>query len=337
VGQKRSEIERLDAKMRPTLRPSLAERPGAALHARRAAASAAAAPPSAPPPPTAGAATAAARRLRGLRAADFRHSLDAQNTRLLAALPGLEPLVRAAVGGTAERVLLLENTSASVRVGPDQLPSLHARLRAAAAALDMPPAAVPELYVKQHPVPNAYTLAIQGRTPFIVVHTALLELLAPEEVGAVLAHELGHLLCDHGVWLTAASALASGAAAVLPGVGGAVEAALLRWARAAELSCDRAAVLATGDARVVISALMKLAGGSPSLAAELSVDAFLAQARSYDELTLNGGPIGWFLRNAQSSALSHPLPVLRAREVDRWAASGEYRALVERRGGGGGG
>jgi Zn-dependent protease with chaperone function len=188
--------------------------------------------------------------------------------------------------------------------------------------------------VKQHPLPNAYTLAIQGRTTFIVVHTVLLELLAPEEVGAVLAHELGHLLCDHGVWLTAASALATGAAAVLPG---AVEAALLRWDRAAELSCDRAAILATGDARVVISALMKLAGGSPSLAAELSVDAFLAQARSYDELTLGGGPLGWFLRSAQSGALSHPLPVLRAREVDRWAASGEYRVLVERRGGGGGG
>jgi Zn-dependent protease with chaperone function len=181
--------------------------------------------------------------------------------------------VRAAIGGTAERVLLLENISASVLVGefscvlgqpveaenileanqptnqplitdhyptkipgPAQLPSLHARLCAAAAALDMPPASIPELYVKQHPVPNAYTLAIQGRAPFIVVHTALLELLAPEEVGVVLAHELGHLLCDHGVWLTAASALASGAAAVLLGVGGAVEAALLRWARAAELS-----------------------------------------------------------------------------------------------------
>eukprot|EP00983_Pelagomonas_calceolata_P093524 1157782-Pelagomonas_calceolata.AAC.4 len=34
----------------------------------------------------------------------------------------------------------------------------------------------------QHPVPNAYTLAIAGRKPFIVIHTALLELLTPREL-----------------------------------------------------------------------------------------------------------------------------------------------------------
>jgi hypothetical protein len=45
---------------------------------------------------------------------------------------------------------------------------------------------------------------------------------------------------------------------------------------------------------VVVSALMKLAGGSPALAGELSVDAFLAQARSYEEAT--SSPLGWYLR-----------------------------------------
>jgi Zn-dependent protease with chaperone function len=46
----------------------------------------------------------------------------------------------------------------------------------------------PELYVRQNPNPNAYTLAITGRKPFIVVHTSLLELLSPPELQAVLAH-----------------------------------------------------------------------------------------------------------------------------------------------------
>lgn len=70
--------------------------------------------------------------------------------------------------------------------------------------------------VLQNPSPNAYTLAIAGRKPFIVVHSALLELLAPAEVQAVLAHELGHLKCDHGVWLTAANVIASGTVSVRP-------------------------------------------------------------------------------------------------------------------------
>lgn len=46
----------------------------------------------------------------------------------------------------------------------------------------------------QNPAPNAYTLAIAGRKPFIVVHTALLELLTPAElqVGSVVALEGGY-------------------------------------------------------------------------------------------------------------------------------------------------
>ena len=110
-----------------------------------------------------------------------------------------------------------------------------------------------------------------------------------------------HLKCEHGVWLTLANIVAMGAASVLPLVSSAIEESLLRWLRAAELSCDRAALLVAQDSRVVISALMKLAGGTPKLAAELNVDEFLKQARSYDEAT--NSPIGWYLRNAQNRQL----------------------------------
>lgn len=96
-------------------------------------------------------------------------------------------------------------------------------------------------------------------------------------VQAVLAHELGHLKCDHGVWLTMANVLANNTLSVLPLLSGAVEDALLRWLRSAELTCDRAALLVAQDHRVVISSLMKLAGGSPKLNKELNVEAFLKQ------------------------------------------------------------
>ena len=56
---------------------------------------------------------------------------------------------------------------------------------------------------------------------------------------------------------------------------------------------------------MVVSALMKLAGGAPTLAAELNVDAFLRQARSYDEAS--AGPLGWYLRQACHSLAEHEL------------------------------
>lgn len=84
------------------------------------------------------------------------------------------------------------------------------------------------------------------------------------------------------------------------------------------------------DPKVVISTLMKLAGGSPQYAHELSVDAFLDQARSYDEATAS--PLGTFLESSQTRYLSHPLPVMRAREIDRWALGAQFRSLLDRNG-----
>ena len=53
--------------------------------------------------------------------------------------------------------------------------------------------------------------------------------------------------------------------------------------------------LGAAGMQVVVSLLMKLAGGSPSLAADLNVDAFLQQARSYDEAA-SSSPLSWYLR-----------------------------------------
>ncbi|PSR87481.1 Protease [Actinidia chinensis var. chinensis] len=265
---------------------------------------------------------------RNLDADDFRHPLDKQNTLILRAIPGLNELGKALLGTVAEQVMLLENIGTSVLVSKNQLPGLHQLMVEAAEILNIE---APDLYVRQSAIPNAYTLAVSGKKPFVVVHTSLVELLTQKELQAVLAHELGHLKCDHGVWLTFANILTLGAYGV-PGLGGLIaqslEEQLFRWLRAAELTCDRAALLVAQDPKVVISVLMKLAGGCPSLADQLNVDAFLEQARSYDKAS--SSPVGWYIRNAQTRQLSHPLPVLRAREIDEWSRSQEYRTLLSR-------
>ncbi|KAF8013126.1 hypothetical protein BT93_I1104 [Corymbia citriodora subsp. variegata] len=190
---------------------------------------------------------AAAVVFRDLDADDFRHPLDKQNTLILRAVPGLNDLGRALLGSATEQVMLLENIGTSVLVSKNQLSDLHQLMVEAAQILNIE---APDLYVRQSPVPNAYTLAIGGKKPFVVVHTSLVELLTRKELQAVLAHELGHLKCDHGVWLTFANILTLGAYSV-PGLGGfiaqSLEEQLFRWLRAAELTCDRAALLVAQD------------------------------------------------------------------------------------------
>jgi Zn-dependent protease with chaperone function len=265
--------------------------------------------------------------LIGLNADSFRHPLDLEATKALKQIPGLDMVVRNWLGPMAEQVFYVENIAASVLVGEKQLPDLHNLLLEACKILDIEP---PQLYVRQHPAPNAYTFAMRGKQPFIVVHTSLIDILTPEEIQAVIAHELGHLKCDHSVYLTPVNVLVL-AAAALPNVGAfvaqAIQSQLLEWVRCAEFTCDRAALLATQDPKVVMSVLMKLAGGSPKLAPQLNLDAFVAQARAYDDISKT--EIGEMVKAARTAQLTHPVPVLRAREIDRWASSKEYQTLLQ--------
>ncbi len=267
--------------------------------------------------------------LLGLKSQHFRHPLDLQATQALQQLPGMDVLVRSLVGPVAEQFFQLENLASGILVSERQLPDLHKLLLEACQVLDLEP---PQLYVRQNPVPNAYTFAMRGKQPFVVLHTSLIDLLTPDEIQAVIAHELGHLKCEHSVYLTLANivVLAAGQFGVPGGmVAQSLQERMLEWVRCAEFTCDRAALLVAQDPRVVASVLMKLTGGSPLLAAQLNLDAFLEQARSYDELSLS--EIGQLLRQAQTAQRTHPVPVLRAREIDRWAATHDYQALLQQR------
>ena len=268
--------------------------------------------------------------LTGLKADSFRHPLDLEATKTLKQIPGLDMMVRNLLGPMAEQIFYVENIASSILVGEKQLPDLHKLLLEACQILDID---APQLYVRQHPAPNAYTFAMRGKQPFVVIHTSLIEILTPEEIQAVIAHELGHLKCDHSVYLTPVNLLIL-AAAIVPNVGAvlaqAIQSQLLAWVRCAEFSCDRAALLATQNPKVVMSVLMKLAGGSPSLSSQLNLDAFIDQARAYDDISKT--ELGEMVKSARTAELSHPVPVLRSREIDRWASSQDYQKLLQNHG-----
>ncbi len=267
--------------------------------------------------------------LLGLKSQHFRHPLDLQATQALQQLPGMDVLIRSLVGPVAEQFFQLENLASGILVSEQQLPDLHKLLLEACQVLDLEP---PQLYVRQNSVPNAYTFAMRGKQPFVVLHTSLIDLLTPDEIQAVIAHELGHLKCEHSVYLTLANIVVAATGQFgIPGgiVAQSLQEQMLEWVRCAEFTCDRAALLVAQNPRVVASVLMKLTGGSPLLASQLNLDAFLAQARSYDDLSLSD--LGQLLRQAQTAQRTHPVPVLRAREIDRWASTQDYQALLQQR------
>jgi hypothetical protein len=142
---------------------------------------------------------------------------------------------------------------------------------------------------------------------------------------------MGHVLSEHVYYTTVLNLLAqilSGTFA-LGGVGllaglpvRALYIALLEWSRAAELSCDRAAAIVTGDPRLTCGTLMRMAGGPLS---GLSLDAFLRQATEYaeeDDLFARRARFGLELSQR------HPFAVRRVKELMDWVATGEFDRIV---------
>lgn len=267
-------------------------------------------------------------KLIGLKADHFRHPLDLKATTQLKQIPGLDLAMRGVLGSVAEDFFYLNNIASSILISEKQLPDLHELLLSACEILDLE---VPQLYIQQNPIPNAYTLAIRGKKPFIVIHTSLLEILNPDEIKAVIAHELGHLKCEHGVYLTLANIMVL-AAGLIPSwgtfVAQSLQSQLLQWVRCAEFSCDRCALLVAQDPTVVMSLLMKLTGGSPSIASKLSLEAFMEQVKKYKAMSETD--IGKMLQEMQTSQLTHPVPIIRAKEIENWSKSSDYYQLTHK-------
>lgn len=267
-------------------------------------------------------------KLIGLKADHFRHPLDLEATNRLKQIPALDLAIRSILGGMAEDFFYLNNIASSIRISEKQLPDLYDLLVSACDILDVEQ---PQLYIQQNPVPNAYTLAIRGQKPFIVIHTSLLELLNPEEIKAVIAHELGHLKCEHGVYLSLANIMVL-AAGLIPSWGSLVaqslQTQLLQWVRCAEFSCDRSALLVVQKPEIVMSVLMKLTGGSPTLASKLNLEAFMEQVKDYKMMSKS--ELGRLLQETQTAQLTHPLPIIRAKEIEKWSNSPEYDQLLNK-------
>ncbi len=267
-----------------------------------------------------------ATKLIGLEADNFRHPLDLEATNNLKQFPGLDLALRGLLGSVAEDFFYLNNIASSILISEKQLPELHDLLLSACAILDLEP---PQLYIQQNPIANAYTLAIRGRKPFMVIHTSLLEMLNPEEIKAVMAHELGHLKCEHGVYITLANLVVM-AAGLVPTWGTLIAQSLqnqlLQWLRCAEFTCDRAALLVAQDPKVIMSLLMKLTGGSPTLAPKLNLEAFMEQVKHYKAMSET--EIGAMLKEMQVAQLTHPVPLIRAKEIETWASSQQYSNLL---------
>lgn len=266
--------------------------------------------------------TMAATELTNIFPFSWEHPTDRAALGALQQIPGFDSLLRKVVGTFGEQNIRMSYQAEAVRIGPRQYPDIHALLIEVCRVLDTE---VPPLFVSQTPLINAGAVGMDH--PFIVINSSLVEIATPEQLAAVLGHEVGHIMSDHALYRTLLFLLLDLARPSVPILSQAVmpiTLALQEWSRKAEISCDRAGLLAVQDLDASIGCLGVMAGGIRGRAGELDLDAFKAQSDEH----LDADGLTAFYKFMGTIGRSHPYPVVRVAELRTWVDAGNYDRII---------
>ncbi|MCW5941140.1 MAG: M48 family metallopeptidase [Fimbriimonadaceae bacterium] len=270
------------------------------------------------------------KRLDGIEARAFVAETDRVALDALKRVPLLPQIIQKFFDLGVDRWLYCWNMSMSVRCGPNQFKSLYEILRESSDVLDMPE---PELYVTSNPFPNAFAGGVER--PYITLRSSIIDTLTDEQLYHLIGHELGHIKAGHVLYRSVASVLIPLLEMVgrrTMGLGDVATIGLVlamtEWSRQAELTADRAGLLVAQDLNTSIDANLALTAGPSRFLHEVNRDAFMDQARAYQEAGAleNLGKILIFI--LRGSTYTHPMPVHRTQQLERWVLSGAYDKIM---------
>ena len=149
---------------------------------------------------------------------------------------------------------------------------------------------LPDIYVSGERPWDALTYG-SDQSAFIVLGSALTSSFQGDDLLFILAREMGHCRAGHALWKTVIRFLvgeqrpkqgmmAGGVLSMLdPGklIEGALEMPLLGWARQAEITADRAGLLAVGSEEIARRVLLTWSLKSPLLYRQINIEAWLEQ------------------------------------------------------------
>ena len=262
------------------------------------------------------------RKLPGVSPRSWEHPADRAALGVLERTGGLQEVIRMIVGGTTERSLRLLHVGGTVKVTATQFPKVKQMLDQVVDVMDWP--TTPDVFVANNPFFNAGVLGV--KEPFIVLNSGAVGMLDDDELYCVVAHEMGHIMSGHNVYMTVLWALLQLSVGALPIAGLLVKPlilALKEWERKSELTADRAALLALQSEQENYNLLMKAAGGGDL--SQMNVNDFFQQAFEYDsQKTITDG----IFKLLNTVGQTHPFAVVRLQELHTWAVSGEYAAIL---------
>jgi Zn-dependent protease with chaperone function len=226
----------------------------------------------------------------------------------------------------------IETTFNGVLLSEKQLPAVYANAVRAARILGM--SNMPDVYVSGDLGWDCRTYGTD-KDAFIVMGSALAMNFRGPELLFLFAREMGHCRTGHALWKTVIKFLlgeqgprkglmAGGLfAALSPSawLEGAIEMPLLAWARQAEITADRAGLLAIGNEEIARRVLLSWSLKSPLLYRQINVAAWLEQqAAGNDDMT----------KLSELTTSSTPYITRRLRLITEFAHSPELKRWRDR-------
>ena len=258
----------------------------------------------------------------------------AADAKAMAALKSMKPL-NAAAKAVSEKVgrRWIEVTFNGVLLGERQMPHIYGQAVRAARILGM--SHMPDVYLSGERPWDCLTFG-SDRDSFIVVGSAVAGNFQGVDMLYLLAREIGHCKAGHALWKTVirfflgeqgpAKGFMSGGilANILSPtalIGGALEMPLLAWARQAEITADRAGLLAVGSEDVARRALLSWSLKSSFIFKQLNIESWIEQ-QNEDE--------GDMLRLSELTTTSTPYIGPRLKLLSQFAKSPEYQHSFNR-------
>lgn len=204
-----------------------------------------------------------------------------------------------------------------VRVGPAQFPNIYNMAHIAAERLDIK---MPPVYIQQSPTINAFASGFKG-SYHVIITSAMLEGFTDEELLNVIGHEFSHIKGDH-VIITSITENSVGLIKLVAWLQLIIKYIFLYLSRCQEFTCDRAALIASGNIQAFVTAFTKIAIG-PELFKKIDMMEFYKQA-----LVLDKNPLG-IIGEVEAT---HPYTVNRIRQAIRFYRSDQYRQIAAMQG-----
>ena len=170
------------------------------------------------------------------------------------------------------RIQQIKTKASLIKVSENTFHQIYKLSKLAAYRLKIP---IPSVYIEQNPYLNASTSGFWG-DHWIVLHSALLKQLNPEELLFIIGHEMGHIKREHVSWLILISHRETWSMGI---ISSGLKSIFNNWNIKSEYSADRAGLIANKNSKSCISALSMMATGHRNV----KLESYLKKSDEYQK------------------------------------------------------